>query len=80
MEEIMFSLAHTIGQGRLCFATPDSHTKHDFQLKKILETFGKLVRIDKSRYSIRLTFVCQNDIAKHLLICDATSEQTFGRP
>ena len=46
MEEIMFSSAHTIGQGRLCFATPDSHTKHDFQLKQILETFGKLVMID----------------------------------
>ena len=46
VEEIMFSSAHTIGQGRLCFATPDSHTKHDFQLKQILETFGKLVMID----------------------------------
>ena len=46
VEEIMFSSAHTIGQGRLCFATPDSHTKHDFWLKQILETFGKLVMID----------------------------------
>ena len=35
---------HIIGQGRLCFATPDSHTQHDVRLEDF-ETFGKLVMI-----------------------------------